>query len=355
VAFCSTCGAPLDEDARFCEQCGAEREPAAPGGSPEGASREADGEEAGATSADEQPSPEAAAPGFGESPEGARREPGEPSRRPRKRLVLVLAGATVLVAVALLLVFLLPRYFGEGAARRAAEASIDAFAGKKTAVEFRSKQAYLGGELMRFTRKQGEREIDYYVDSETKRVMRMDDFDTSAYEVKIDLPAAHEVATAYVRKHFAQARAKGLRLVEQRLVDHGDGTAKYYSFTWLQKDKASGAALPVAATARVDPVSGVVFSYDSLDVPVTVGTSPKVSAEDAGTKALQAVGADVPGARVESATLAVSTDPPNDPRGAQALVWQVIVAGDDPEGYATGASVYIEAVSGKVLAVEPFS
>jgi hypothetical protein len=292
-----------------------------------------------------------------ESPDFADAVSAAPPRRPRRRglIAAIGAAAAVVVIAAALLVFLVPRHFGEGASRRAAEESIAAFVGQKVDLAYQARQPYLGGELMRFSRKVDGRHVDYYVDSATKRVMRMDDFDRSSYEVKLDLPAAQQIAQKYARRHFADFATAGLELTDELLIDHGEGTAKYFSFTWMKKAADSGALLPVAVTVRVDPVSGDVFSYDSVAAEVTVSTSPKVSADAAAETALAAVGDSVPQPQIEGSTLAVSTDPPDDPSGRQALVWQIVIAGDDSQGYATGAYVYVDAVSGKVLAVDPFS
>jgi hypothetical protein len=354
VAFCSSCGAPLPDDARFCERCGAEREAAsapAPGsgaGAREDVTGDGEAEPAGERGS------KAEAPGAAGGPDAG---PPHLSRRPRRKkpIAAIGAAAAVVVIAAALLVFLVPRHFGEGASQRAAQESIEAFVGKKVDIAYQARQPYLGGELMRFSRKVDGRHVDYYVDSATKRVMRMDDFDRSSYEVKLDLAAAQQIAQKYARLHFADFATAGLELTDMSLIDHGEGTAKYYSFTWMKNAADSGALLPVAVTVRVDPVSGDVFSYDSVSAEVTIATSPQVSDAAAGEKALAAVGDSVPQPRIESSTLAVSTDPPDDPAGHQALVWQIVIAGDDSQGYATGASVYIDALSGKVLAVDPFS
>jgi len=337
MAFCRKCGTELEPGARFCEFCGAEVRAAAPPPAPPPPAQEPPKE------------PPSLPPQAPAAPKG----PGFFSRHKKALLVACLV-VLVVAAAAVAAVFLVPRYFGEGAQRRKAVHAIAEFAGHKVDADYRGKQAYLGGEVMRFTSTTTAGPVDYYVDPKTNRVMRMDDFNSPAYQVKIDEAAAQKTATDFARAHFADFAIAGLQATSAGLVDHGENTEKYFAYTWIGKDPQSGAILPVAVSVRVGATDDQVFSYNSVDVPVTVSTQPKVSQDQAEQAALAAAKG-VPKAKVKSTTLAVATDPPNDPRGRQALVWQVVVEGSSAAGYATGAFVYVDAQSGKVLKVDPFS
>lgn len=274
--------------------------------------------------------------------------------RHKRSLLAAVVVAIVLAAAAATALVVAPRYYGESAQERRAMAAIERFAGEKVDAEMRGRRPYLGGEVLRFTRTTQSGPVDYYVDAKTNRVMRMDDFNHPAYKRVIREAAASATATQYASTHFDGYGSAGLSMSQSELVTHGKNTEKYYAFTWTKKDPASGALLPVAVTVRINAESGAVLSYDSLDVAVTVDTTPAIDRAQSGQTALLAVGSSVPSARVSDATLAVATDPPDDPRGDQALVWQVVIEGSDDAGYASGAFVYVDARSGHVLKVDPF-
>jgi hypothetical protein len=270
----------------------------------------------------------------------------------RRRAVIVVALLGAFLVASILVGVSFHRHPHGSDSQRAAMQGIDAFVGKPTPATYRDTAAYLGGRLLRFTQKDGTAQVDYYVDATTHRVMRMDDFNHPVYRVTLGMSTAEQTAIDFARRHFLGFDRAGLTLTEHKLIDGGRGTAKYYTFVWIKKDAASGALLPVAVSVRVDPVTNAVFSYDSLDAAVRVKTTPRVTSAAAGTTALSTVEGAVPHPRIEQAALAVSTDPPNDPSGRQALVWQVLVQGSERGGSVTGAYVYVDARSGKVLGVD---
>jgi hypothetical protein len=319
LAHCGTCGAEREPGAAFCSQCGAAHPEAAP------------------------PPPAATPP---EAPQ--RLFAGKKGRR----IAAVCAAAAVGCAVAAAL--LVPHLFGDGPQDRNAIRAIEQFSGERSATKMQGRQAYIGGELLRFTRASATGPIGYFVDSKTNRVMRMDAFGIRSYRRVIDKAAAQAKAEAFAKAHFEGFERAGLHLTESRLVDHGDNSGTYYSFTWMKRDRDSGAVLPVAVSVRIDAAKGRVFSYDSVDAKVTIGTTPTIDSGVAERATLKAIGTSVPSARVTRATLAVSTDPPDDPKGRQALVWQVVVEGSSDPGYSTGAFVYVDARSGKVLKIDPY-
>ena len=366
MAFCTNCGGGIPDAAIFCPRCGApvpHREgPQIPSASSGAAPSDGAGvptAAAGPSTADGGvPPPHAGPPPAGPAAAPGAEPPEGPPKR-RGRLVLAIAAVVLsLAALAAAAFFLIPRGSGGPAEvdnRQAAEESIRAFAGRDVVLEYRGGETYLGGEQLRFTETTDAGPIDYYVDRDTHRVTRMDDFNTPAYKVKIEKSPAFDTAIAFAEAHFTSADVAELTLVEDELIDHGKGTAKWFAFTWVKKDPSSDALLPVAVSIRVDPVTGEVFSYSSLDVEVTVATVPQVDESAATQTALAELDDAVTDPRVQSATLAGATDPPNDPTGAQALVWQVVVRGDDETGFVTGAVIYVDALSGEVLDVEPFT
>ena len=345
MAFCQSCGAGLRDGVRFCPACGADTGGAPPETSPRKGT--ADG-----PALTEASTGVPAGVPAGSSAGASASPSANPASGGRRRVTIVVALLGALLVASILAGVAFHRHLHGSDAQHAARQGIDAFAGKPTPVTYRATAAYIGGHLLRFTQKDGAAQVDYYVDAATHRVMRMDDFNHPAYHVALGLSAAQQTALAFARRHFPGFDGAGLTLTERRLIDSGPGTAKYFSFVWIKKDAASGALLPVAVSVRVDPVKNAVFSYDSLNAAVGVDTTPRITSAAAGTTALSAAEGAVPHAKVKQATLAVSTDPPDDPAGRQALVWQVLVQGSEQAGSVTGAYVYVDARSGKVLGVD---
>jgi hypothetical protein len=192
------------------------------------------------------------------------------------------------------------------------------------------------------------------VDTETGEVRSFSRHQQPGQTVRVDLATAQETAIEFARKHYAAPDLLKEKPAQAKLIDHGEGSKKYYSFWWVRTDPQSGAYLPQEVQVRVNAQTGKVDSYSSLNVPVTVSTRPAINKERAIQEALKAAQG-LEGARIAATTLFVSTMPVFEPNGEQALLWCIVVEGTaDPSGYTPGAFVFLDAQSGKVVSMEPY-
>lgn len=212
-----------------------------------------------------------------------------------------------------------------------------------------------GGTSQRYTATSPEGDpLLFEVDAETGEVVRFLRGSEPAYEVTVDLSTAKSAARSFVEQHYAGFSNAGLDLARAELVDLGAGTAKFYTFWWIERDPDSGAYLPNEVKVQVNAATGEIDTYAGQRVDVTVATEPAVDRETASTTALEAL-PNLPGARATATTLAVSTLPVGEPGGEQALLWQVVIEGaEDANGYIPGASVFLDAQTGEIVHVSPF-
>ncbi|HEX21789.1 MAG TPA: zinc-ribbon domain-containing protein [Actinobacteria bacterium] len=276
------------------------------------------------------------------------------SKTPKSIISIKFAAISVLILLALgaglyFFIYVLPIRQGKSA--------IEKFTGKQNLkLAYYGRKPYIAGKMLRFSYKKNNKTVDYYVDSKSKEVVRMDNWSSQAYQVKISKDKAKTIAEKYVDKHFSQFNQKDLKLTEKKLVDSGGNTEKYYTFTWMKVDGGSGALMPVGVNITINPLTGAVISFLSFNKKTTVSTDPKIGKDEAidiaKTKARKRK---ISAPNLKSATLAVSTVPPDDPNGKQALLWQIVLEDkSSKDGVAVGAFVYVDDETGKVVKLDPF-
>jgi hypothetical protein len=171
--------------------------------------------------------------------------------------------------------------------------------------------------------------------------------------VKIDLPAARQIAHDFAATHYPKFKELGNEPHRVVLIDRG--SEKNYFLRWVRVDPTSGAFLPQEVSIWVNPETGQVINYLSRDIVVTVSTQPEISRDQA-VEIAKAQAKYLENMELINAVLFVSTVPVNNPKGEQALLWNVTIKGKpDATGYTPGLSIYIDAQTGKVVYIEPFA
>lgn len=199
------------------------------------------------------------------------------------------------------------------------------------------------GELARFK-----------VDAETGEVLGFALYGQAAGEVKVSAEEAQAIALAFTRDHYQGFDAAAFTLRQAGLVDHGDQALRFYSYWWVQIDSASGALLPAEVRVQVNSRTGAVEYYSAVRAAASVPTQPKLDRPAAEGAAVNAVEG-LENAKPKDALLSVMLVPLRVPTGKQALLWQVAVEGKpDEQGYVPGAIVFLDALTGEVIAVEPY-
>lgn len=169
--------------------------------------------------------------------------------------------------------------------------------------------------------------------------------------VRLTQDEALKQALNIARKNYRDFDRLDMQLDRSELLDHGDA-GKEYLFEWVRKvDDVTITANRVCIT--LNPCSGEMTSYISVNMPVIISPvpSPVISKEMADTIAISQfndTGLACTGSRLYLQCL---------PEGTQSLIWVVSVHGEftDTDSHAdhAGGDVTIDAVTGKVLAVNP--
>ena len=158
-----------------------------------------------------------------------------------------------------------------------------------------------------------------------------------------DLSGMKEVAENFVTKHYANFTSKKMPLVESQVIDHGDA-GKEYNFIWNEK---YGEAFGLSGVSiSICPDSNRIY-YHAIDRDLLIDTTPKVTQTDAQETARSTYKV---GIKAETKSrLLVIPDGDN-----QKLVWQVETSEHNNEGFSNGGIAIIDAISGKVLSINPY-
>jgi hypothetical protein len=159
----------------------------------------------------------------------------------------------------------------------------------------------------------------------------------------VTMQAAEQTAAQFARAHAPEF--SNLTQREESLVDHG--AFKTYLFTWQEKQGL--AWVPTYVQIGVNPSANLVSSYATESVPVTIGTTPSVSAAQAQQDAIEGHLVGQVSAQSDGLNVAV------DPDGSQRLVWifeLTVVHQGQYVGLAPGDHVvYVDALTGSVQQV----
>ncbi|MBN1668663.1 MAG: hypothetical protein JW862_16335 [Anaerolineales bacterium] len=201
------------------------------------------------------------------------------------------------------------------------------------------------------TLKNGER-ARFEMDTETGEVIGFYLFTQFNDQVSVDHSWARQAALDFAKAHYKKFDQLDPDPISAQLVDHG--SYKTYEFVWLRTDSSSGAYLPQEVVVWISPQTGQVINYLSKDVEVTTSTQPIITH----AQAVEIARSTAPGfesTEPYSAVLFVSTLPVGQPKGEQALLWNITWKGDGDQGAVAGVSIYLNALSGKIEAVESYA
>lgn len=195
-------------------------------------------------------------------------------------------------------------------------------------------------------------EMFFDVDPDTQDLLGLYRSGQESSSVNLDLAAAQTIAEKFVQAHYPHPESLQFMQLQSELSQFIG--KKVYVFEWIMLDNTSGARLPSSIRIQVNAENGQVDSYVGIHEVVTVSTKPKVTQTEAENLALSLV-TKYPNMQVTHCTLAVATLPLFEPSGTQALVWQIRVQGpSDENGTIPGGDVYVNALSGEVVAAIPF-
>jgi hypothetical protein len=242
---------------------------------------------------------------------------------------------------------------GVPANQKQAETAVASVDGSLVELAFIGEEAYLAGNVERFSSSPSSSAapIEYYYDPAADRIVRRDDFSPVAGDIRLTLDEARLAAETFAREKLSTLDPASLELLSETDAASNSAAPGIFAFYWSRTDAGSGALLPTFLTIEVDGASGAVRSFNSADVPVTVGTTPKIAKESALAIAREATGATAAAAG-EEADLVVAVDPEGNSPGRQVLVWMVTISARTPEGFLVGVQALIDAQTGKVVRVD---
>jgi len=150
-------------------------------------------------------------------------------------------------------------------------------------------------------------------------------------------------AETFVQKNYKTFTDKNMILVKYEVIDHGDA-GKEYLFIW--NEMVNDVYTPSAVMISVLPDWDNSIIYNAIDCPLLIDTTPKVLQDAAQETALQAL---VMGSAAEiQSTLRVI------PYGdSQKLVWIVETIQIEKDKTNHGGTVFIDAISGEILSINP--
>jgi uncharacterized membrane protein YkoI len=258
----------------------------------------------------------------------------------------------------LLLVFLtgLALWYFYGTERKAADAApaIVAFTGESGILvkPVERKESQFGAIKTYSAQLSDGAPVTFDVDESTGQVVGFFRSGQTSHETRIDQQQALQIAIEFGTTRYQDAGIFSSAPAQARLVTGGD--SNYYYFNWVKADPSTGAFLPQAVKIQVNAQTGQVDSYYTVFQHVTISLNPQITRESAEQIALNAM-TNLPGAQIRESLLTVSTVPIHEANGQQSLIWVVTLQGASDNGYDLGVVVYIDAMTGTILLVEPLA
>lgn len=185
---------------------------------------------------------------------------------------------------------------------------------------------------------------EYWVNSDTNRVERY-----SAYgelddckNVRLTLADAQILAESFIEKHNKEAALQDFSLVMNEFVDKGDVTS--YNFLW--RKYIGKIECPSLIFVSVNPATGAIIHYISIDRPVTVPLENQITQQEAESISLK----EFPG--IEEATIDSKLKVGYDEKGSQRLMWECLVSGAPKDFILQGGIVHIDAQRGEIIRID---
>jgi len=188
-----------------------------------------------------------------------------------------------------------------------------------------------------------DKNTEYWVNSDTTRVERY-----SAYEeldnfkdIRVSLEGAQVIAESFIKAHDKAIDLQDFSLVMNEFVDGGDVTTYYF----LWRKYIGEIESPSFIFVSVNPTTGTIIDYISIDRLVTVSLENKITQEEAESIALK----EFPG--IEEATTNSTLKVGYDEQGDQRLIWECSVVAAQKDYIHQGGIVHIDAHTGEIIQI----
>jgi len=199
------------------------------------------------------------------------------------------------------------------------------------------------GDFYKFTSGNGG---EYYVDATTHTVSRATfpfDWDETK-EVRMSMDDAEKKAREFISEKDSKSDIDGFDTIESRLLDH----VSYKEYQFVFQEVKDGVLLFNSAVVSVNPSTGDVISYMSVNKKLEVSLIPEISEEEAMDIAMNQFG-DI---RLINNEARLIVDYPDGVE--QRLLWNIMIEGE-PENYVLqGGTVTIDAITGRVYSKSSF-
>jgi len=211
------------------------------------------------------------------------------------------------------------------------------------AVQFQKTEHLNHGEYYVFCTGDGQ----IYVNAYTGAVERAS-FDRAregSRENRLEAAETEAIAKAYAEEKYSGFAERNMRLIESKVVDHGDAGSEY-AYVW--REEINGVLTPNTVVVSLDPDSGDITSYIGIQREIRCPLEPSVTRDEA----LKIATGQFPEIRVTDATADLSieyTQP-----GVQTLTWVITMKGEPEDHVLQGGLVVIDALTGNVLMVSPY-
>lgn len=225
-----------------------------------------------------------------------------------------------------------------------AKTQIQAFiGGKDISVEYKGTMSIPSGDVVLF----GSDDERYYINAQSGSVegaLFLKSLGNSK-EVQFNAESAQKIAENYAKSKYRPFTQKNMQLTRSDLLDHGEGGKEYF-FVWCEI--VNGALTPNYVSISINPNTGEVISYIGIERALNVDLDPEISREGA----IKAAVAQFKGIKVSNvdAQLAVIYVDQNE----QCLAWVVTIDGKESDSTTQGGTVLVDAMSGKVVQVDPY-
>lgn len=225
-----------------------------------------------------------------------------------------------------------------------AENSLHAFFGEKDqAVKYVGTGKNHYGEYYQFSTESGG---NYYVDAGTYTVSRAEfPFEWSETNtVKISLEDAEQNAYNFIKEKSSLSGIDKSDLIDSSLLNHGS----YKEYKFVFREVKDGVLLFNSAIVSVNPYSGDIISYVSVDKNLEISLAPEISEE----KAIEIATNQFDNIRIVKKDAKIIVDYPDGTE--QKLLWLVVIEGEPDNYILRGGSVIIDALSGEVYLKSSF-
>ena len=181
-----------------------------------------------------------------------------------------------------------------------------------------------------------------YVNMYTGKVERAsyNDARRSSGKVLIDSSKAETIAKDYAKKNYDDFDGKNMKLIESKLLNHGDSGSEY-SFVW--RENIDDVLTPNFVLINLNAESGKIISYIGINRELTVSTKPKITEEEAFKIATEQY-PDIEIVKSDSYLSIEYTKPET-----QSLIWVITLEGKPVDYTMYGGTVVIDAKDGSVL------